>query len=83
MDSRLSTVPTNEVMHVFFIAMLCVQENSVERPTMREVVQMLSEFPHHVSEDRSPSSSAPIKEDSPNKETNCYKLFPDLLAWLK
>lgn len=32
------------VMHLFFIAMLCIQDNSVERPTMREVVQMLSEF---------------------------------------
>ncbi|XP_010930574.1 uncharacterized protein [Elaeis guineensis] len=80
-DSRLSTVPINEVMHVFFVAMLCVQENSVERPTMREVVQMLSEFSYHVVEDQSPSSSAPPrKEDSPNKETNCYKLFPDLLT---
>lgn len=38
---------------MFFIAMLCIQEHSVERPTMREVVQMLSEFPHH-----SPSSSS-------------------------
>ncbi|KAJ8505462.1 hypothetical protein OPV22_006348 [Ensete ventricosum] len=27
-------------MHVFFVVMLCVQENSVERPAMREVVQM-------------------------------------------
>ncbi|XP_010912647.1 uncharacterized protein [Elaeis guineensis] len=79
-DSRLSTVPINEVMHVFFITMLCIHENSIERPTMREVVQMLSEFPHHASEDQSPSSSAPRKEESLDKETNCYRLFPDLLT---
>ncbi|XP_071931290.1 uncharacterized protein [Coffea arabica] len=49
-DPRLSTaVPKDEAMHLFFIAMLCVQENSVERPTMREVVQMLSEFPRQFS----------------------------------
>ncbi|XP_073007868.1 uncharacterized protein [Typha latifolia] len=81
-DSRLSTVPIDEVMHVFFVAMLCVQENSVERPTMREVVQMLSEFPRHATEERrSPSPSVTAQEKgSPSKETNCYKLFPDLLT---
>lgn len=79
-DSRLSTVPINEVIHVFFIAMLCIHENSVERPTMREVVQMLFEFPHHASENQSPSSSAPRKEDSLDKGTNYYELFPDLLT---
>nr|GMD11324.1 leucine-rich repeat receptor-like serine/threonine-protein kinase BAM3 [Ipomoea batatas] len=46
-DPRLTIVPKDEAMHLFFIAMLCVQENSVERPTMREVVQMLSELPRH------------------------------------
>ncbi|WOL12697.1 leucine-rich repeat receptor-like serine/threonine-protein kinase BAM2 [Canna indica] len=88
-DPRLSTVPINEVMHVFFVAMLCVQENSVERPTMREVVQMLSEFPHHVPENHSPSSSshheaAAYKESGggPEKKeaTGFCKLFPDLLT---
>lgn len=80
-DPRLSTLPIDEAMHVFFISMLCVQENSIERPTMREVVQMLCEFPHRVTEDQSPSSSAPHQEESsPSKETNCYKLFPDLLT---
>ncbi|CAI9101553.1 OLC1v1038903C1 [Oldenlandia corymbosa var. corymbosa] len=46
-DPRLTTspIPKDEAMHLLFIAMLCIQENSVERPTMREVVQMLSEFP--------------------------------------
>ncbi|KAI3842581.1 hypothetical protein MKW92_018620 [Papaver armeniacum] len=33
----------NEAMQVFFVGMLCVQEHSFERPTMREVVQMLSQ----------------------------------------
>ncbi|RAL49518.1 hypothetical protein DM860_012951 [Cuscuta australis] len=45
LDPKLAVVPVEEAMHLFFIAMLCVQDNSVERPTMREVVQMLSEFP--------------------------------------
>ncbi|XP_065039687.1 leucine-rich repeat receptor-like serine/threonine-protein kinase BAM1 [Musa acuminata AAA Group] len=76
-DPRLSTVPVDELMHVFFVAMLCVQENSVERPTMREVVQMLSEFPHHVPENQSPSSSSTARD---KKQTNYCKLFPDLLT---
>lgn len=45
MDPRLSTVPVHEVMHVFYVALLCVEEQSVQRPTMREVVQILSELP--------------------------------------
>ncbi|XP_022867945.1 leucine-rich repeat receptor-like serine/threonine-protein kinase BAM3 [Olea europaea var. sylvestris] len=48
-DQRFKIVPKNEAMHLFFVAMLCVQENSIERPTMREVVQMLSEFPRSSS----------------------------------
>lgn len=43
LDERLKNVPQNEAMQVFFVAMLCVQEQSVERPTMREVVQMLAQ----------------------------------------
>ncbi|XP_068637871.1 leucine-rich repeat receptor-like serine/threonine-protein kinase BAM3 isoform X2 [Aristolochia californica] len=42
-DERLSNVPLQEAMQVFFVGMLCVQERSVERPTMREVVQMLAQ----------------------------------------
>ncbi|KAI4315122.1 hypothetical protein L6164_027966 [Bauhinia variegata] len=45
LDLRLSSVPLQEVMHVFYVAMLCVEEQAVERPTMREVVQILTEFP--------------------------------------
>lgn len=43
LDERLKNVPVDEAMQVFFVAMLCVQEQSVERPTMREVVQMLAQ----------------------------------------
>ncbi|KAL3520465.1 hypothetical protein ACH5RR_018614 [Cinchona calisaya] len=43
LDERLKNVPLNEAMQVFFVAMLCVQEHSIERPTMREVVQMLAQ----------------------------------------
>ncbi|XP_044488049.1 leucine-rich repeat receptor-like serine/threonine-protein kinase BAM3 [Mangifera indica] len=57
LDPRLTMVPKEEAMHVLFIAMLCIQDNSIERPTMREVVQMLSEFPHHSPEFQSSSSS--------------------------
>ncbi|XP_078153507.1 leucine-rich receptor-like protein kinase family protein [Carex rostrata] len=42
-DPRLVNAPINETMHVFFVSMLCVQEQSIERPTMREVVQMLEQ----------------------------------------
>lgn len=45
LDSRLPSVPLHEVMHVFYVAMLCVEEQAVERPTMREVVQILTELP--------------------------------------
>ena len=51
-------VPKDEATHLFFIASLCIQDNSVERPTMREVVQMLSEFSHHNSPNFSSSSSS-------------------------
>lgn len=52
-DPRLSSGSKEEVMHMFFIAMLCIHDNSIERPTMREVVQMLSELPQ-----QEPSPSA-------------------------
>ncbi|KAF3452636.1 hypothetical protein FNV43_RR03069 [Rhamnella rubrinervis] len=52
------------VMHLFFIAMLCIQDNSVERPTMREVVQMLSEF-----SSSSMASSQQQQQQSPHTTT--------------
>ncbi|KAE9597380.1 hypothetical protein Lal_00029983 [Lupinus albus] len=45
LDPRLPSIPIEEVMHVFYVAMLCVEEQAVERPTMREVVQILTELP--------------------------------------
>ncbi|XVE94325.1 hypothetical protein REPUB_Repub01dG0271500 [Reevesia pubescens] len=43
LDQRVSNIPVDEAMQVYFVAMLCVEEHSVERPTMREVVQMLAQ----------------------------------------
>ncbi|KAG0450142.1 hypothetical protein HPP92_026921 [Vanilla planifolia] len=83
LDSRLCTVPVDEASHVFFIAMLCVQEKSVQRPTMREVVQMLSEFPRHVLDESSLSfhvTKLQQFEGQSSLQSNCYKLFPDLLS---
>lgn len=80
-DARIiTTVPQDEAMHLFFVSMLCVQDNSVERPTMREVVQMLSEFPYHSTNYRSPSSSVIFQQSKIfEKENSCPKLSQDLL----
>ena len=43
LDERLGNIPLDEAVQVFFVAMLCVQERSIDRPTMREVVQMLAQ----------------------------------------
>ncbi|XVF68257.1 hypothetical protein PTKIN_Ptkin10aG0190800 [Pterospermum kingtungense] len=67
-DPRLTTVPKDEAMHLLFIAMLCVQENSIERPTMREVVQMLSEFPRSSPDCQSSSSSSHEQKDLENEK---------------
>ncbi|KAI3837923.1 hypothetical protein MKW92_001867 [Papaver armeniacum] len=50
LDPRLPSVPLNEVMHVFYVAMRCVEEQSIERPTMKEVVQFLTELPKPTAE---------------------------------
>ncbi|KAL5787142.1 hypothetical protein ACOSP7_004091 [Xanthoceras sorbifolium] len=73
LDPRLTVVHKEEAMHVLFIAILCVQDNSIERPTMREVVQMLSEFPRHSPQYQSSSSSL----KNPEKEKSCPKLKQD------
>jgi serine/threonine protein kinase len=82
-DPRLTMVPKDEAMHLFFVALLCIQENSVERPTMREVVQMLSEFPRR-SPDRQFSSSSFVHDQQTNKvvekEKGCPKFKQDLLV---
>lgn len=75
-DSRLMVVPREEAMHMFFIAMLCLEENSVQRPTMREVVQMLSEFPRqsqqqehqHQHQHQQSSSSCSSSVNPPSKK---------------
>ncbi|KAG2556795.1 hypothetical protein PVAP13_8NG033002 [Panicum virgatum] len=68
-DRRLAgDAPADEVAHLFFVAMLCVQENSVERPTMREVVQMLSELPPQALPSTSTSSASSPKPPAPAGE---------------
>ncbi|GLJ17360.1 hypothetical protein SUGI_0301500 [Cryptomeria japonica] len=62
LDARLSSIPLEEAMHLFFVAMLCVEEQSVERPTMREVVQMLADCPKtKPTQYFSPSQKEPKK----------------------
>lgn len=75
LDPRLTVVPKDEAVHLFFVAMLCIQDNSVERPTMREVVQMLSEFPRRSPEFQS-SSSGYHNKKSPDDQ----KFRHDLLV---
>ncbi|PIA51831.1 hypothetical protein AQUCO_01000010v1 [Aquilegia coerulea] len=67
MDPRLPSVPIHEVMHVFYVAMLCVEEQSIERPTMREVVQILTELPKLPPDSK--QGDLTIKESSPSKTT--------------
>ncbi|KAJ4759958.1 Non-specific serine/threonine protein kinase [Rhynchospora pubera] len=72
LDPRLETVPINEVMHVFYVAMLCVEEQSVQRPTMREVVQILTELPRKedgvVKDNQSGSDIAAGEEEKGSDE---------------
>ena len=44
-DPRLSAYPLAGVIHLLKIAMLCVKDKSSDRPTMREVVHMLTNPP--------------------------------------
>ncbi|KAL5997614.1 hypothetical protein ACLOJK_008544 [Asimina triloba] len=44
LDGRLTNVPAAEAMQVFFVAMLCVQEHGFQRPSMRQVLQMLAQL---------------------------------------
>ncbi|XP_043722830.1 leucine-rich repeat receptor-like serine/threonine-protein kinase BAM3 [Telopea speciosissima] len=77
-DSRLIDVPQDESMHVFFVAMLCIQENSVERPTMREVVQMLSEFPRH-NPNQSSSSIPQLQQPKKIEQEKEFSKVPPVL----
>ncbi|WZY74876.1 hypothetical protein YC2023_021260 [Brassica napus] len=57
LDPRLSSFALHEVTHVFYVAMLCVEEQAVERPTIREVVQILTEVPKMpTSKDQPPEN---------------------------
>lgn len=80
-DARLTVVPKEEAMHMLFIAMLCLEENSVERPTMREVVQMLSEFPRPSPDYRSSSSNHP-PSNKLDKQKPCPPTFKQHLLVL-
>ncbi|CAA2994797.1 leucine-rich repeat receptor-like serine threonine- kinase BAM1 [Olea europaea subsp. europaea] len=71
LDLRLPTVPLHEVMHVFYVAMLCVEEQAVERPTMREVVQILSELPKPPSS--KPGNSATTESPPPQSTSESPK----------
>lgn len=44
-DHRLNEYPLTGVIHLFKIAMMCVEDDSSARPTMREVVHMLTNPP--------------------------------------
>lgn len=45
LDSRLKVYPLATVVNLFKIAMSCVEDESTARPTMREVVHMLTNPP--------------------------------------
>ncbi|GKU94966.1 hypothetical protein SLEP1_g8387 [Rubroshorea leprosula] len=74
LDPRLSSVPLHEVMHVFYVAMLCVEEQAVERPKMREVVQILTELPKPPSSKQGDST---VSESSPSPATAIDSLSPN------
>lgn len=95
LDPRLPTVPLHEVMHVFYVAMLCVEEQAVERPTMREVVQILTELPKPPSSKQGDSAgtesfpqsgtlesspTAAIKETKDHQQQPPQSPPPDLLS---
>lgn len=48
LDSRLHGYQLSSVLNMFKIAMLCVEDESSNRPTMREVVHVLSNPPQRI-----------------------------------
>nr|AIT55304.1 nodulation autoregulation receptor kinase [Phaseolus vulgaris] len=48
-DPRLSGYPLTSVIYMFNIGMMCVREMGPARPTMREVVHMLTNPPHSTT----------------------------------
>lgn len=84
LDPRLPSLPLHEAMHMFYVAMLCVEEQAVERPTMREVVQMLTERPKPPTTGKTvdttvtnspPAAESPSKDHQPPQSPP-----PDLLS---
>lgn len=65
MDTRFSPVPLDQVMHVFDVAMRCVEEKKEYRPTMRDVVQKLISAP---TTKRTKELSSPTKQEKDNEE---------------
>jgi hypothetical protein len=51
----LLPIHSTEVMRCFNIALLCVQENAVDRPTMLDVAAMLSSKTMVLSEPKHPA----------------------------
>ncbi|KAG8384215.1 hypothetical protein BUALT_Bualt04G0094800 [Buddleja alternifolia] len=80
LDPRLPTVPLHEVTHVFYVAMLCVEEQAVERPTMREVVQILTELPKPPPGAKTGDSTTPESPasgfESPVADTKSHQPQP-------
>ncbi|KMZ56040.1 Receptor-like protein kinase 3 [Zostera marina] len=74
LDPRLPTVPIHQLMHVFYVAQLCVEEQSMERPTMREVVQILTELP-----DKQPKSAVQSSSSLSSSSGTNLDLFSTLL----
>lgn len=73
LDPRLPSVPLHEVMHVFYVAMLCVEEQAVERPTMREVVQILTELPKSPSSKQGDSTITESPPAPPPAATTAFE----------
>lgn len=81
LDPRLPTVPLHEVMHVFYVALLCVEEQAVERPTMREVVQILTELPKPLPQNPNAVTEASSANAAPKDTKGNHQSPPaDLLS---
>lgn len=57
LDTRLKGYPLASVVNVFKVAMICVEDESTARPTMREVVHMLTNPPQITSATAMPAHS--------------------------
>jgi len=78
MDPRLPSVPLHEVMHVFYVAMLCVEEQSIERPTMREVVQILTELPKLPSDSKQGGDATTTESSPPKPSAAAGEISPSI-----